>query len=367
MGLPFKGFSKDILDLLDGKEAKIIFGNQGSFFKRIRILIGMARTSLKLSKDSLTLQHRIQMEEKPDIILYHPKCNYSVLWGMGNPGKSILVNPTIDPLTDLGGDYGKFLNKLKIGMVYTMKAVMLKVASEYFKKDYSGMRISVSSIKKAMFENEKTFYTISPSLLSKPINCPLRTNIVGYYESNKAMNWQPDENLLQFIDKNKKIIFITFGSMSNPNPKEKTRCIVNVLKRNNISAIINTSWGGLEGIEEHPNNIFFTNNLPYNWLFPKVFAIVQHGGSGTTHTALKYGCPCLIIPHVLDQFFWEKTISRLKLGPQGISIRKFNEKEFEIKLLDLYYNKDYKKNALMISKRMQVESDKNKLYEIIMT
>ena len=155
--------------------------------------------------------------------------------------------------------------------------------------------------------------------------------------------------------------------MSNTNPKEKTRIIVEVLKRNNIPAIINTSWGGLEKTDEHPNNIFFTDSLPYTWIFSKVYAVVHHGGSGTTHSALRNACPCLIVPHVLDQFFWGKTISRLQLGPKGIPIREFNEKEFEIKLLDLCYNKDYKKNALMISKKMQFESDKNKLYEMIMT
>ena len=149
--------------------------------------------------------------------------------------------------------------------------------------------------------------------------------------------------------------------------KEKTRSIVNVLLKNNIPAIINTSRNGLEEINTTSGNIFFTNNLPYNWLFPKIYAVVHHGGCGTTHTALKYGLPSLIIPHVLDQFFWGKTISILKLGPRGISIRKFNEKDFETKLLDLYKNKDYKKNAIAISKKMQVESDKDKLYEIIMT
>jgi UDP:flavonoid glycosyltransferase YjiC (YdhE family) len=367
MGLSFKGFSKDILDLMNGNEMKMIFGNQGSILKRIGILIRMARVSLKLSKDSVTLQHRIQTEEKPDRILYHPKCNYSVVWGVGNSGKTILVNPTLDPLTDLKSNSGKVLNMITRWFVNTMKAVMLKMVSKRFKKDFSGRKITVSSIKRTMLENEKTFYTISPSLFPKPGNWPLNTSIVGYYERDTAMDWQPDEKLLQFIRKHEKIIFITFGSMSNPSPKEKTRSIVEVLKRNNIPAIINTSWGGLEKTDEFPGHIFFTGNLPYSWIFPKIYAVIHHGGSGTTHTALKYACPSLIIPHVLDQFFWDKTIAKLQLGPKGISIRKFSEKEFEPKALDLYYNKDYKKNASMMSSKMQSESDKNKLYEMIMT
>jgi len=305
------------------------------------------------------------MEEKPDIILYHPKCNYSVLWGMSTSCRTILVNPTIDPLTDMGRNYGKFLNKLKFRMVYTMKAISLKIASGKFKKDYRGTTIRVSSIKKAMLEKEKTIYTLSPSLFSKPDYSPLNTNIVGFYERNKTIDWDPGEKLQQFINENNNILFISFGSMYNPTPKKITRSIVNVLKRNNIPAIINISQDGLEEIDSISGNIFFTNNLPYNWLFPKICAVVHHGGCGTTHTTLKYGLPALVIPHVLDQFFWEKTISNLKLGPKGISIHKFNENDFETKLLDLYFNNDYKKNAMAISNKMKVESDKNKLYEII--
>ena len=40
----------------------------------------------------------------------------------------------------------KFLNKLKFQLVYTMKAVSLKIAAGKFKKDYSGTKIRVSLI-----------------------------------------------------------------------------------------------------------------------------------------------------------------------------------------------------------------------------
>ncbi len=367
LGLSFKGFSRDILDLMESKKAQMFFGKQGSFLKRILILPGIARRSYKLAKGSLSLQHQIQMEEEPDVILYHPKCNYSVLWGMSTSCKTILVNPTVDPLTDLGRNYGKFLNKLKFQMIYTMKALSLKIASGKSKEDYSGTKIRVSLIKKAMLEKEKTIYTLSPSLFSKPTYSPLNTHVVGFYEREKTIEWKPGEKLQQFIKENNNILFITFGSMYNSNPKKISRSILNVLEKNNIPAIINTSRDGLEEIDTTSGNIFFTNNLPYSQLFPKIFAVVHHGGCGTTHTALKYGLPTLIIPHVLDQFFWDKTIASLKLGPGGISIHKFNGKDFEAKLLDLYYNTEYKKNAIAISNEMQVESDKNKLYEMIMT
>src|SRR5690606_21675712 len=93
MGFQFKGFSKEFLEIMDDKETKIVLGGQGSLFKRIRILIKISRIGIKLSKDMTQLQHKILAEENPDRVLYHPKCNYSIVWGMKNPGKTIMVSP----------------------------------------------------------------------------------------------------------------------------------------------------------------------------------------------------------------------------------------------------------------------------------
>jgi sterol 3beta-glucosyltransferase len=371
MGLSFNGFSREFLELTDGKDAKMFMGGQGSIFKRLGILIRMSRAALRLSKEIIALQHRIQLEEKPDRIIYHPKCNYALVWGMANPGKSIMVSPIpfighpIDHLTALGKNYGKFLNRLSFWATNAIKAIVLKNISKQYRKDYNGIKITVSSIKKAMLEKEKTFYTISPSLFPRPVYWPEQAKVVGYYERDKPVNWQPGEELIKFLERHEKIIFITFGSMSNSNPTEKTRIIVDVLKKHNIPAIINTSWGGLEEMSERPENILFVNNIPYDWIFSKMYAVIHHGGSGTTHTALKYACPSLIVPHILDQFYWSKTISTLHLGPEGIPIKDLNEKILEPKLLDLMNNQSYKSKATIISEKIKTENDIEELYEMI--
>jgi UDP:flavonoid glycosyltransferase YjiC (YdhE family) len=84
-----------------------------------------------------------------------------------------------------------------------------------------------------------------------------------------------------------------------------------------------------------------------------------------THTALKYSCPSLIIPHIFNQFFWDKINSKLNLGPSAISIKKLIEVNFESKLLALMNNDSYKINTQRLGGNMRTESDKDKLYELI--
>src|SRR5690606_14670788 len=114
-------------------------------------------------------------------------------------------------------------------------------------------------------------------------------------------------------------------------------------------------------------HVLFVQNVPYDWLFPQVYAVVHHGGSGTTHTAIKYGCPSLVIPHALDQPFWARTIAAKKLGPAGLPIRKLNDGHFEEKLLDLFTNEEYKVNAVRFSELFARESDRDALYRLIIS
>ena len=372
MGLKFRGFSSEFLELLNSKDAKMLMGGQGSLFKRFKTIIQIGRVNMKLIKERNTLQHNILKEEKPNRVLYHPKCGYNVIWGMANPGKSIMVSPIpfflhpINHINMIGGSFGILINKVSWSLVNNIKAIANFRSSKRFLKDYKGVKFTISSVKKAMFKKEKSIYTISPSLFPKPNYWPTQVDVVGYYERDKTLNWQPDKNLIQFLEENKKIIFISFGSMSNSNPKEKTRIIIEVLKRNNISAIISTSWGGLEKITEPLKSIHFLNDIPYDWIFPKIYAVVHHGGSGTTHTGLKYACPTLIIPHIFDQFYWNKIISKLQIGPKGMSIKKLNKINFEKVLLDLLENNIYKKNAEIISEKMKKENDTEKLVKLIL-
>lgn len=372
MGYHFRGFTRKFLEIMDNPETKMVMGGQGSVFTRLKILIKISSVAIKLSEDLIELQLKTLKEENPDSVLFHPKCNINLIWGMAHPGKSIMVSPipflghSIDHLSTIGGEgYGKMINRFSFWLTNTVKAVVIKKSIKKYRDDFKGLNITVSSIKKAMLKDEKSFYTISPSLFPKPDYWPASANVVGYYERNKTLNWKPEDRLLQFINEHQKIVFITFGSMCNHNPKEKTRMIVDVLQKNNIPAIINTSWGGLQEVDECPNHIYFVSNIPYDWIFPKMYAIVHHGGSGTTHTALKYGCPSLIIPHIVDQFYWNRTIAKLNLGPKGVPVKKLGKDNFEAKLRDLINNETYKRNAQAVGEKMKVESDQDKLYDMI--
>ena len=53
---------------------------------------------------------------------------------------------------------------------------------------------------------------------------------MGDQELKKKTDYVPEKKLTEFIEKHEKILFITFASMPNPEPKHKTKIILKILE-----------------------------------------------------------------------------------------------------------------------------------------
>ncbi|MBX3293132.1 MAG: glycosyltransferase family 1 protein [Acidobacteria bacterium] len=371
MGFRFHGFSEEFLKLIDGSDAKEILGGEGGPFSRVKNWASLAKKGMKLASESVEVQHRVQIDEAPDRIIYHPKCNTAIVWGMANPGRAIQLAPipglahAVDDFAPMWKDFGRIVNRASYRLINWFKAFAVKRFTKKYIRDLGFTKLSVAEINRALLDTERTIYTVSPSLFKRPGYWPQTAEVVGYFERDKAVDWQPDERLTEFLKTHEKIVFISFGSMTNTKPREKTEAIVNVLKKQNIPAIINTSWGGLCEIDDAPEHVMFVSDVPYDWLYPQIYAVVHHGGSGSTHMAVKYGLPALVVPHALDQPFWGSIIHKNGLGPEPLPIKNLNEGAFGSRILDLCNNKKYKAEAALISQPVSREASRDELFHII--
>ncbi len=96
-----------------------------------------------------------------------------------------------------------------------------------------------------------------------------------------------------------------------------------------------------------------------------MYGVIHHGGSGTTHLGLKYGCATMIIPHIIDQFVWNKIIYNMDAGPKGVKISKITTKNLEPKILELVNNTSFKKKAQKVASQMEKEDFREELYNAI--
>jgi len=96
-----------------------------------------------------------------------------------------------------------------------------------------------------------------------------------------------------------------------------------------------------------------------------MYGVIHHGGSGTTHLGLKYGCATMIIPHIIDQFVWNKIIYQKGAGPKGVKIGKIPFKNLAPKVFELINNDHYKKKAEQVARQMEKENFRPEIYKTI--
>ncbi|NVO05432.1 MAG: glycosyltransferase, partial [Rhodoferax sp.] len=62
--------------------------------------------------------------------------------------------------------------------------------------------------------------------------------------------------------------------------------------------------------------------VPHALLFPRVAAVVHHGGSGTLASALRAGAPQVILPLILDQYHHAHLLYRAGLVPKPVAMER---------------------------------------------
>jgi sterol 3beta-glucosyltransferase len=163
----------------------------------------------------------------------------------------------------------------------------------------------------------QVLHGVSRHVLPRPADWPPHAHLTGYWFLEDSGTWQPPAELADFLDAGDPPVYIGFGSMAGRDPRRVTGAVVEGLRLANVRGIIATGWGGLDG-DDLPDTIMHITQAPHDWLFPRVSAVVHHGGADTTAAALRAGKPSVICPFIVDRFFWGRRMSALGAGSAPI-------------------------------------------------
>jgi sterol 3beta-glucosyltransferase len=161
----------------------------------------------------------------------------------------------------------------------------------------------------------------SPSIIPHPADWPDSVHVTGNLFLDTTVDWQPSPELDAFLEAGDPPVYIGFGSMAGRHPERLAGIVLEALARSGQRVVLLTGWGGLK-TESTPEHVFVLEAAPHSWLFPRMSAVVHHGGAGTTAEGLRAGVPSIIVPFVLDQPFWGARIRALGLGPEPIPQKK---------------------------------------------
>lgn len=118
-------------------------------------------------------------------------------------------------------------------------------------------------------------------------------------------------DLEAFLASGEPPIYLGFGSM--PAPESVSRILVDAARAVGRRAILSRGWADLNLID-NADDCIAIDDVNQQKLFPRVAAIVHHGGAGTIAAAARAGVPQVVAPMFGDQFYWASRIRTLGIG-----------------------------------------------------
>lgn len=172
-------------------------------------------------------------------------------------------------------------------------------------------------------ERQLLLYGFSPTLVPRPPDWGPWVHVTGYWFLDRPADWQPPQGLVDFLEAGPPPVYVGFGSMVDRDARATTRVVLEALRQAGRRGVLQAAWGGLSPADL-PGNVYAADVVPYDWLFPRVAAVVHHGGSGTTHCGLRAGVPSIVVPFFADQPFWASRVHALGVGPPPIPRRELS-------------------------------------------
>ncbi len=197
-------------------------------------------------------------------------------------------------------------------------------------------------------------YGFSPSVFPKPPDWGDNIHITGYWFLDPDDNWTPSQALVDFLQAGSPPVYVGFGSMSNRKPEETTNLILKALDQSKQRGIIHSGWGGLH-TDDLPGSVFSVDSVPFSWLFPRLAAVVHHGGAGTTAAGLRAGVPSVVIPFFGDQPFWGQRVAELGVGPTPIPLRKLTVDHLSQAIQTVVNDQSMRQRAADLGAKIQAE------------
>ncbi len=373
-GLHYGHISDDILKLIDSDQGKALMEDT-------RGILRIVAANLKLARQVGPIQHRMVQESwevaqsvMPDVVCFHPKAILGPAIGekLGIP--AILASPV--PMLVPTGEtpcigfpklpLGRLYNRMTYGIVHAMIRVFAGPYVRAWRKKTGtpAPRRNLDCLRDQAGRFFPALHAYSGHVVPRPLDWPKTAIVSGYWFLDADDTWEPPDDLRAFLNDGPAPIYVGFGSMSGRDPKRLGNAVIEALRRTGQRGIFATGWGGIDA-DTLPDTVFMIDEAPHDWLFPRMAAVVHHGGAGSTAAGLRAGRPTLICPFIADQPFWGATVHALGAGPAPIAQKKVTAENFAVAFDQLINDKEMRSAAAAVGAQLRLEDGIDKAVTFI--
>ncbi|MCG8462181.1 MAG: glycosyltransferase, partial [Holophagales bacterium] len=197
-------------------------------------------------------------------------------------------------------------------------------------------------------------YCSSPALYGRPDDWPETSLASGFWLHEDPNEAELDPALLRFLEAGPPPVYVGFGSMRREGARELSLQVASVLERLGLRGVLATGWGGLGRIANR-QHLRCIGRVSHRRLFPRVAAVVHHGGASTTGAGLLAARPTWILPFLADQPFWGRRVHALGLGPAPLPQSELDETALAAGLEAVARDPAFRQRAARMGERLRHE------------
>ena len=316
---------------LEGDTMAILSSARGQAWTRsgrnaIRFL-GTMRTLLEPLADQL-LADAVDACRGADAIVYTPlsPAGSHIAEAARVPGLVASVRPLTAtaefPAATLGGlpSLGGVGNRLTYSLL-TAATVVLRSITNRWRRSLELPPLGWRNPYGALADPRQTFlYGYSERVVPRPHDWNDCQHVTGYWFAQRPADWRPAQGLVDYLASGEAPVAVTFGSMTYA-AETATDAVLEALARSGHRAVLIGPGCGNRPARLG-GSVFTAEDVPHDWLFPQMTAVVHHGGAGTTAAVLRAGVPGVVVPFFMDQPFWGRRMAGLGVSPPPVPRKK---------------------------------------------
>lgn len=358
-----------LLKLLESPAGRLLIGQLDSVWGGLKTARSVLQQVRPMNERLVADAWAASEAWRPDVIVYHPKlfCMPAISARRGIPA---VLAPLI-PMQVATGDapfwgmprlpLGRSYNQLTWRVVESLTQLGTRGYLRTWRHAHDPQELSRQSTPSQLTPDAPitVLHGYSDAVSPRPADWPSHAHVCGYWFLDDAIGsdgaaWQPPAALLRFLEQGPAPVYIGFGSMASADVTSATARVLAAVAQAGVRAVLARGWGGLAHAAL-PNAVFALDEAPHTWLFPRMAAVVHHGGAGTTAAGLRAGRPTLICPFGLDQPFWGDRIAKLGAGPAPLPQKRLNAQSLGAALTELVTQAGFRESATRIGAAIQAQ------------
>jgi sterol 3beta-glucosyltransferase len=331
-GLGYGHLSDDLVALVETSEGRAAIEGAGGRVGGVPALLGLIRQSLEIQRDLFRDGWAAAQEADPDLIVYHPKMAIALHYAerLGVPAAMASLFPVFLPTGAtphpgfprlwVGGWPAAAYNRLTHRIVLAVVSAASRWMFASWRKTHHlpPQPCGTGVVHRGDGTRVPIVNAWSEHVAPDPPDWPRDgVETTGYWFLGRRGNWGPPAELEAFLASGAPPVYVGFGSMAGRRPEHTTRLVLEALQRAGRRGVLASGWGGIVA-SDLPKSVHLLDRAPHDWLFPRMAAVVHHGGAGTTAAGLRAGCPSVVCPFFGDQPFWGRRVYESGAGPPPI-------------------------------------------------